>query len=167
MEQAPNTKLGSYHQERRNSFLGKLVDDTLSIQPIQWMLRKLSTKEEESKRRKELYELYQVAADRSSSQANMRGHFEFHGLDCLPEVFHLASNMIEPHTLHFLQEGSTRLDGRRVLMVVYPGITRKWIDESAIWGHEISSKAYVVVEDPEDPKGGEELKGKDKDELSR
>jgi hypothetical protein len=99
----------------------------------------------------------------------MRGHFEFHRLDRLPKTFHETSETMEPHAFHFLSKDSTRLDGGRVLIVVHPAIARKWMNESAIFGHETSSKAYVVVEDPEDPedpKDDEERAGKDEDKLS-
>jgi hypothetical protein len=100
----------------------------------------------------------------------MRGHFKFHRLDRLPKTFHKTSKTMEPHTLHFLSKDSTRLDSGRVLIVVYPAITRKWMNESAIFSHKTSSKAYIMVkdlEDLEDLEDDEERAGKDKDKLSR
>jgi hypothetical protein len=156
--------------ERRNSFINQFVDDTLSSQPIQWLLRKLSSEEEESTRHQELRKIYQIAADKSSAQATMRGHFEFHGQRSLPKTFHETSERMQTHDLHFLSRGSTRLDGGRVLIVVHPEIERSWMNESARYGHETSSKAYVVVgapEAPEDPEDEKEWAGKDEDRLSR
>ncbi|KAJ5570149.1 uncharacterized protein N7459_009579 [Penicillium hispanicum] len=162
--QAPSTKLGSYHRERRQALIGQLVDDILSIEPIQWLLRKPASQEVESKRRDELYKLCQVVAETASAQANMRGHFEFHRLDRLPETFQQYSKTMEAHTLHFLRRDSTRLDGRRVLMLVHPAIARGWIDECAISGYEISTEACVVVEDAEDPADDDKSTEQDQDE---
>ncbi|KAJ5105319.1 hypothetical protein NUU61_002666 [Penicillium alfredii] len=78
-----------------------------------------------------------------------RGHFEFYALDRLPETYYFAQDKIESHTLHFLREGSTELDGRRVLIVVHPAIAHRWINEPDTVGHEISCKGYAVLENPE------------------
>ncbi|RJE19735.1 hypothetical protein PHISCL_07927 [Aspergillus sclerotialis] len=165
VKQANNTELGSYHQERRNSLLSQFVDTTLSGTPIQWLLKKPESQEEEKERRERLYELYQVAAETASTHANARGHYEFHRLDRLPETFDQASKTMEAHTYHFIAKESTRLDGRRVLIVVQPGVTLQWISETFMDGLTVCSPAYIVVEDPEGSKGLEEPKEEDKREF--
>lgn len=153
VSQAENTDLGSYHQERRNSLLSQLTDRTLSATPIRWLLRTPSSKEEENDRREELYEIYQMAAEKALAQGNTRGHFELRRLDRLPETFDLASKTLDSHAFHFLDDSDnmTRLDGRRVLIVVQPGLARKWTDETDMTEYTLLSPGYVVVEDPEGP----------------
>lgn len=147
--QAPDYELGHYHQDRRAAALGSMMDDFLAREPICWLLKKPLSKEEEIDRRKRLTSTYQRAAHISPAHGATRGFLEFHRLDKLEETFHVASDMLQAHEYHFLKGGDTRLDGRRILLVVRPAIIRRWITEDRHDERQIVSKAIVVVEDPQ------------------
>lgn len=66
------------------------------------------------------------AMEKAAEMGNIRGHLEFHRLAELPETFTLGERMVT-HEYNCLPKGSTRLDGHRILMVVYPGIVRRYI----------------------------------------
>lgn len=125
------------------------MDDFLAREPICWLLKKPLSKEEEIDRRKFLTPIYRQAADISLSHGATRGFLEFHRQDKLEETSHVASDMLKAHEYHFLKDGDTRLDGRRVLLVVRPAIIRRWITEDRHCERQIVSKAIVVVEDPQ------------------
>lgn len=155
IKKASNILLATHHRDRRQSFISQFVDDFLSTEPIQWLLREPSSKEEENKRERKLCNIYMQAMEKAAEMGNIRGHLEFHRLAELPETFTLGERMVT-HEYNCLPKGSTRIDGHRILMVVYPGIVRRYICARDRYITEYSTKAYVVVE--KRPKGKDQQK---------
>ncbi|RJE20276.1 hypothetical protein PHISCL_07385 [Aspergillus sclerotialis] len=142
----PGHELGKYHQERRTALLGDIVDGLIASKPICWLLKSL-TEEEERERRNYLLAIYQKVAEISTHHAAARGCFDFHRLEGLEQTFQEASDMLRAHVYHFLPKGDTKLDGRRVLLVVHPAILRTYVNEAPC-PEFICTKAHVIVEDP-------------------
>lgn len=147
IRQAPSTLLGTHHRDRRQSFIGQFVNESLSSDPIKWLLRDLSSKEEAEKRYEHLYTIYERAAEEAAEMGNMRGHIDFHTLAALPETFTLGegdrmiSHEYDPYNC------GDRLDGHRVLILVRPGIIRRYISAREHELTEFSIPAYVVVQE--------------------
>ena len=148
--QAPNHELEYYHRDRRTAALSSMVDDVLASEPICWLLKKPANEEEENMRRRLLVSIYQKAADISPVHAAARGFLEFYRLDDLEKTFHEASDTLNAYNYHFLRKGNTKLDGRRVLLVVQPAIIWRWFNNDRNCERLICSKAEVVIEDPQD-----------------
>ncbi|CAI7661337.1 unnamed protein product [Penicillium glandicola] len=148
--EAPNTQLGIQHRDHRKSSIGQFVDETLSSEPIQWLLKEPSSKEQANRRYEHLYSICERAAENAVATGNTRGHIAFHGMAMLPETFTLGTyDKMCAHNYNFLPHGSTRLDGNRILMVLYPAIVRSFMTprDKSIREPEYSTLAYVVVED--------------------
>lgn len=147
LNQAPSTLLGTHHRDRRQSFIGQFVDETLSSEPIKWLLRDPSSKEEENRRYELLYMIYERAAEEAVKMGNIRGHIDFHTLAQLPETFTLGeADRMYLHEYN-LCDYSDRVDGHRVLILVRPGIVRRYISAREEELTEFSMPAYVVVQE--------------------
>ncbi|KAJ9491953.1 hypothetical protein VN97_g1327 [Penicillium thymicola] len=148
---ATNTPLGTQNRDRRESCLDQFVNDTLSSEPIKWLLKEPSSKEEEDKRYELLHRVYEIAAQSALNIGTVRGHLDFQTLATLPETYTRDDGwrMIS-HEYNLCNTGD-RKDGRRILIVVYPGIIRRYLRAHARHLTEFSVPAYVVVErGPED-----------------
>jgi hypothetical protein len=127
--QAASTLLGTYHKDRRESFVDQFVNDTLSVEPIRWLLREPSSKEDVDQRDKRLRRIFKMAVEGAALMGNIRGHIDFEGLAELPETFTSVDRLnkrVVAHEYNFLYDDHTRLDGGRILMAVYPGIVRRY-----------------------------------------
>lgn len=124
------------------------MDDVLASEPICWLLKKSLNEEQTRQRRAALLSMYQKAAEISIHHGASSAYFEFHELEGLEENFQEASDMETAHMYHFLHEGDTKLDGHRVLLVVYPAVVRTWVWPTPFDEPIICTKAEVVVEDP-------------------
>lgn len=151
--QAPNNKFGHYHKECRDGLAGQFVDDTLSSELIRWLLKPLDSEEAKDRRRKELIRIYGVIMDLSISHNAAQGCLEFGRPDVLGQTFHVFSKTMRSHSYHFLRDhGVTpdhRLDGHRVLLVVFPAMIRTRLGPDPL-SESIGARAYVVVEDPQE-----------------
>ena len=87
-----------------------------------------------------------MAMESAANLGNIRGHIDLEMLAALPETFTSGERM-QPHEYNFLHEDSNTPDGQRILMVVYPGIIRRYICASEKYLTEYSTPAYVVVEE--------------------
>lgn len=128
-----------------------MVNELIASDPISLLLRKLSNKDEESARYNEMLHIFKNAAEMSVVHAAERGHEEFlRGLENYNETFTEGSNnMVALHS-HCLDDGDTRLDGRRVLLVVRPVIFSKFYHITADNRPFMLTKAEVLVEDSEE-----------------
>ncbi|CAI7636156.1 unnamed protein product [Penicillium viridicatum] len=139
--------LGTHHRDRRQSFIDQFVKETLSSEPIKWLLKDPSSKEEEDKRYRLLYRVYQLAVESAADLGNIRGHLDFHTLAALPETFTSGEgDRMRSHEYNLLNAGD-RLDGHRILMLVHPGIVRRYICARERHFTEYSYPAYVVVQE--------------------
>lgn len=139
--------LGTYHRDRRQSFIDQLVKETLSSDPIKWLLKDPSSEEEEDKRYKLLYRVYELAVEKAAELGNIRGHLDFHTLAALPETFTQGEgDRMRSHEYNLLNVGD-RLDGHRILILVHPGIVRRYICAHESHFTEFSFPAYVVVQE--------------------
>lgn len=139
--------LGTYHRDRRQSFIDQLVKETLSSDPIKWLLEDPSSEEEEDKRYKLLYRVYELAVEKAAELGNIRGHLDFHTLAALPETFTQGEgDRMRSHEYNLLNVGD-RLDGHRILILVHPGIVRRYICAHESHFTEFSFPAYVVVQE--------------------
>lgn len=156
---ASSTLLGTHHRNRRESRLDQFVDDTLSSEPIKWLLREPSGKEEEDERYELLQCVYKIAAQKGAEMGTVRGHLDYQTLATLPKTYTTGDGwrMLQ-HEYNPRNHGNI-LDGRRILIVVYPGIIRRYILARHDHLTEFSLPAYVVVqkgpEENEDQKGPE------------
>ncbi|RJE26441.1 hypothetical protein PHISCL_01242 [Aspergillus sclerotialis] len=147
--QAPNTDFGHYNRKCRIAALPNMVKDLIASYPISLLLRNLSNKEEESARYNEMLRIFKHAADISTLHAAQRGREEFHRDLEKYETFTQGSDNMVAHHYHFPDKRDTRLDGRRVLLVVHPAVSIKLYNISVELPN-VHTKAAVVVEDPEE-----------------
>ncbi|KAI2752314.1 hypothetical protein DTO006G1_9381 [Penicillium roqueforti] len=146
IRKASDTLLGTYHLDRRQSFIGQFVDNALSSEPIRWLLKETSSTEEADRRHKDLCRIYHMAMESAAELGNIRGHIDLEMLATLPRTFTSGERM-QSHEYNLLHEDSNLLDGQRILMVVYPGIVRRYICALEKYVTEYSTAAYVVVEE--------------------
>ncbi|KAJ5970406.1 uncharacterized protein N7479_000324 [Penicillium vulpinum] len=135
-QQAPKIELGTYHRDRRH-------------EPIKWLLKETSSEEEIETRYAQLHELYKMAVECAAEMGNIRGNISLQSLAVLPQTFNAsAGDRVLAHEYHCLRNNSPKLDDRRILFFVYPGIVRRHISALERHNIEYSIPAYVVVSSP-------------------
>ncbi|PYI12618.1 hypothetical protein BO78DRAFT_282328, partial [Aspergillus sclerotiicarbonarius CBS 121057] len=120
-DQAPNTKLGIHTKRRREDAARSFASAMLASLP----LRMLLAKREASNRDEELVTYYAQAQELAICLGQSCGICEYTNLGRLssPLFSHRSENM-KAHPNHSLWPDDPRLDGRRILFITQPAVSR-------------------------------------------
>lgn len=105
------------------------------------------TESEKSKCKEELQEVYISAAELSASLWTQRTYTSNDGLRQL-NAFSIKSPEMVAHPLHRLDDEDHSMDGKEILLVVYPLVTAYGNDDGESYDQRTAwAKAIVLVED--------------------
>ncbi|PLB53151.1 hypothetical protein P170DRAFT_473028 [Aspergillus steynii IBT 23096] len=147
VDQAPDTAYGRYNEERRDAAAARLADDLLASKPIQSLLKTPANDDIEKKRREALIEIYRRAAAAAVFSDQCTGQTKFLKLADIAPTYHASSSELISLEYHGMENGDTRLDGHRILLVVRPGLLRKSNQDSTEF--ETWLPAIVMMKDDE------------------
>lgn len=134
----------------------------LSNKTFLCLLRATEDTEDEEEREESITVAYQHAANLSGYLLTNHESLEFQDpAGTVPYFHHQILSTVDVEYLHFLEEGSTRLDGHPVLAVTRPAVFKRGSlagpsDNDAV----LISKPRVIVAET---KGGVEARGSEKE----
>ncbi|GAB1212080.1 hypothetical protein ATERTT37_001207 [Aspergillus terreus] len=149
---ADDLTLGQYNQERRDAAVAEFAAEIVSSEPFKLLLKPFADAEEEAKELEYLARIYKTLADMLVKVFAHPALPRVRWIDDLEVTFTADLKTMAASSVHFLDRGDRRLDGRRVLMVRYPALVgadavRDW----PLCPESVRLEADVLVADPPSP----------------
>lgn len=117
-----NTKFGKQMHSYRDALVKSIVSKLLSDKTFQCLIRPPEDPLDTVEREDEFYDTYQSAAYLSTHMCAQHESVKVHNLSGVMPRFDRQSRTAVADYLHFLKDGSTRLDGHPVLAITQPAV---------------------------------------------